>query len=71
MSNDATINLKEVNLSTKKENFFLITIDKYSIYNDRHNLFIDASSRINCDDNEDGKYVPSGKTILYICTYNY
>ena len=71
MSNDVFINLKEVNILTNKGNFFLITTDKDLICNARHNLFIDTSSRINYNDNEDGKYVPSGKHKLCICTYNH
>ena len=64
--NDATIKLKEVNISIEK-GIFLITIDKQCICKDKHNLIIDASNRMKSNDKEDGKHVPSGIIVLCVC----
>ena len=43
-SNETDIKLKDVNLSTKKYSYFLITTNKQSICNDGQNLVTDVSS---------------------------
>ena len=63
-SNDAPMNLKEVNMSTKHGKYFLVTTDKTTVCVDKHNIIV--SSTIGS-----GDQTLSGKIVLCICTLNH
>ena len=64
MSNDAPMTLKEVNMSMKHGNYFLMTTDKATVCVDKHNIIL--SSTIGS-----GDQIAPGKIVLCMCTSNH
>ena len=64
ISNDKSIKLKEVNISTKKVNYFIITTEKTAVLRDKLNLIIDATHQAE-------NHQSSGKIFLCVCIYNH
>ena len=70
MSNCVSIYSNEINLSKMVGKYLLLTAKKTEFISDNNIIPIDTTLRCNLNDENDGKYQPSGVVVLGICVLN-